>query len=575
MFRFQDRLPRLPVPDLGETCAFYLQLVEPLQTPSEHETTRQAVEEFMRPGGVGEELQRRLVRRRDTPGIANWLEAFWDDWYLADDTPLLINVNPGGVISGSGDQLRRAARLVCAAARFKGLVDRQELEPDMDGERPRCMFEYPRILSFTRLPAPGRDRLVTHPESRHIAVLRNGHVYAVDVLDHHAHPYPSSAVESALHQIVKESSQPVPAIGALTTLPRSRWAQLRSRHLVKGAAANPVSLQAIETAILVLVLETGASPPSPSSVEAARMALHGDARNRWFDKSIQLIVAGDGTAATCIEHSGFDGSTLRRFTDFLVEHEHDPEPPTSEVPTVKVLPFVVNPGFADDLRLAEQEADRLIARTDLSLIRTSDLGAARLRSMGIRADGFLQIAFQVAYHHLFDGTASTYESVNMKHYLHGRTEAMRSVSEDSVGLAESMAGTDRIRDMEGLLRSAIQVHVTRVRRCKEGRGVDRHLLGLRQMLEPEEESPSLFLDAGYPTLTRSVLSTSTLPHSPASAGSCFGPVVDEGFGLSYGWTETSINCAVSNFHGLAGEFARRLEESIYQLDVVAAGSDAG
>lgn len=43
--------------------------------------------------------------------------------------------------------------------------------------------------------------------------------------------------------------------------------------------------------------------------------LHSDGHNRWFDKSIQLIVCDNGRAGINMEHSGFDGHTCLRFAE--------------------------------------------------------------------------------------------------------------------------------------------------------------------------------------------------------------------------------------------------------------------
>ena len=90
------------------------------------------------------------------------------------------------------------------------------------------------------------------------------------------------------------------------------------------------------------------------------------------------------------------------------------------------------------------------------------------------------------------------------------------------------------------------------------------------MVEPDEKPPALFTDAGYTTLMRSVLSTSALPSSPAVALSCFGPVVDDGFGLSYTIHDDSLVCVVTNFHGLASDFAVELERSLEEMDALLA-----
>jgi carnitine O-acetyltransferase len=106
--------------------------------------------------------------------------------------------------------------------------------------------------------------------------------------------------------------------------------------------------------------------------------------------------------------------------------------------------------------------------------------------------------------------------------------------------------------------------------AKRGEASTRHLLGLRRTVGPNEEVPAIFTDPGYATLTRSVLSTSALPSSPGVALTCFGPVVDEGFGLSYTVHDDSTFCAVTNFHGLAGPFAEELRRSLEEMDALLA-----
>jgi carnitine O-acetyltransferase len=67
MLRFEDSLPRLPVPTLEETTKRYLKSVHPLLNKSEFENTKKAVEKFLQPGSIGEQLQKRLIARREDP----------------------------------------------------------------------------------------------------------------------------------------------------------------------------------------------------------------------------------------------------------------------------------------------------------------------------------------------------------------------------------------------------------------------------------------------------------------------------------------------------------------------------
>jgi carnitine O-acetyltransferase len=574
MLRFQRNLPRLPVPALADTCELYLRLARPLLSEREYEATRRAAADFVRPGGPGEALQSRLLRWSTTSAPDNWLEPFWDDWYLCDDAPLVVNVSPGFALAGgTRAQLARAAGLLAAAVRLQRLITSEELEPDLDGDAPRCMREYTRLFASTRVPGTTRDLLTQHADSRHVIVLHREHVFTLDVLDPGGRPFGAGELSRALQQIVDESQSAARSLGVLTTAGRRSWADTRETHLVRGPAPTRELLDAVERAILVLVLEDGEPPRQPRTSEAARLFLHGDVRNRWFDKSIQLVVARNGVAGFCMEHSGFDGSTALRLAEYLVGNEEPAAP--SALGERRAIPrrldYVATEPLAEAIASAQRDVDAILRRTDLVVLDFAALGKRSIVRHGVSPDGFVQMAFQLAYSTLTGETASTYESVDTKHFLHGRTEAMRVVSDESVAFVRALRANGRARaNAAGLVRAAIERHVATLARCKEGRGVDRHLLGLHRMLEPGEELPALFADRGYATLTRSVLSTSALPSSPGVALTCFGPVVDEGLGLSYTIHADSVCCVVTSFHGLADDFAAELASSLEEMDALLA-----
>jgi carnitine O-acetyltransferase len=566
MLASHAELERLPVPDLVETCALYLELVRPLVSEAELAGTRRAVSEFATPGGPGWALQRRLLDWSATR--ENWLEPFWDDWYLCDDTPLLVNVSPGFVLAGTGQpQTSRAAGLLAAALRFKELVDREELDPDVENGQARCMREYSRVLSSTRVPGATRDRLESYPDSRHVVVSRGGRLFALDVLDEAGSPYSVDELERVLRETVNDSLVAEVPLGALTAGDRRGWARIREEHLRNGRPTTRATLQAVESAILLLVLQGGHAPARSRSDEAARMALHGVVSERWLDKSIQLVVAESGVAGFCMEHAGFDGRTALRLAEFLVDNESPTETGTRAGEGWAARPLAVEPTAAllAAAEGARDDAEALVARTELTLLDFRTFGKRTIAGHGLSPDGFVQMAFQVAYYSLASEFTSTYESVDTKRFLHGRTEAMRCVSDESVAFVRALRGRVARRAVAQGLRAAVARHSTLIRRCQQGRGVDRHLLGLRRMLEPYEQVPPLFADPAHAKLTRSVLSTSSMRSSAGAELSCFGPVVDEGFGLSYTIHDDAISVVVTNFHGLARAFAEELERALLEM----------
>lgn len=68
----QDKLPKLPIPELEQTCQRYLENLSPLQSYKEHRDTDRAVQEFLR--SEGPDLQAKLKKYAE--GKANYIEQF-------------------------------------------------------------------------------------------------------------------------------------------------------------------------------------------------------------------------------------------------------------------------------------------------------------------------------------------------------------------------------------------------------------------------------------------------------------------------------------------------------------------
>ena len=59
-FAAQDKLPKLPIPDLDHSITKYLEALKPLQSPRDYAETQQAAEEFLKVDGP--ELQEKLKK---------------------------------------------------------------------------------------------------------------------------------------------------------------------------------------------------------------------------------------------------------------------------------------------------------------------------------------------------------------------------------------------------------------------------------------------------------------------------------------------------------------------------------
>jgi carnitine O-acetyltransferase len=91
-FAAQEKLPKLPIPELEGTASKYLEALKPLQSPREHAETKQAVEEFLKSDGP--ELQERLKKYAN--GKTSYIEQFCMSYATSHET--ITNLSTQGTI---------------------------------------------------------------------------------------------------------------------------------------------------------------------------------------------------------------------------------------------------------------------------------------------------------------------------------------------------------------------------------------------------------------------------------------------------------------------------------------------
>jgi len=587
-FEKQNELPSLPVPDLTETCTKFIEWVKPLLEADEMEETGNAVETFLE-AGDGAKLQKAIFDWSCRDGICNWLEPFWYDHYLKDRSALEINSNifymfenhlPEGTVS----QSERAAEIIAGALLFKEELDNQKLCPDMEKDCPLCMSQFSRMFSATRIPGKGTDIFrtscsVEDPSpiaAEHIVVIRNGHLFRLQVMGRDGYIKKKEPIVSALEYIIPLSDVPLPdgeSVGILTSINRDEWASARSK-MIGLSEVNKNNLTVIEDSLFVVCLDD--SWPSDRN-EASAVMLHGDGRNRWFDKSLEFIICKDGTAAINMEHSSIDGSSIVTLTGFISRseiHKHNVEGNCSEDMKVEELDFLLDDELHRELEKACKWFDAFAADTSVRVLDFKDFGKDVIKTFGLSPDGFVQMALQLSVFKLYGKPLMTYEPIGTRRFLHGRTEAMRTVSPESVRFTTLMVENNvEPSEKTAALREAVRKHISRGRECKNGYGVDRHLLGLKNIYYRFgrelgiEKLPDIFNSPGYKTLCRNRLSTSTSGHAGLSLCG-FGPVVDDGFGVRYLTRPDQLNFNISARTGMTKElelFWEYLQSSLIEM----------
>ncbi|KAJ6108641.1 Carnitine O-acetyltransferase [Penicillium sp. IBT 18751x] len=547
MLRFEDSLPRLPVPSLEETGRRYLKSVHPLVSQTEFENTKKAVEAFIRPGGEGEPLQKRLLERAADPKMKNWIAEWWNSAaYLGYRDPVIPYVSY--FYSYRDDRLRRdpakrAAAIATAVLEFKGQVDSGSLEPEYLRGQPMAMNSYEYMFNCCRVPGDVEDFPRKYPaaENEHIVVVRKNQFFKVPVVvDGQA--LNISELEQQFQRIY-EVAQPAPPVGTLTVADRDHWNAAR-KTLVSADPANEEVLKEIESAGFVVCLDD-AKPVTLE--ERAHQYWHGDGANRWFDKPLQFIVNDNGTAGFMGEHSMMDGTPTHRLSDYvndvIFNKKIDLSPKTvrSQLPSPRPLIFNLNEAANEAIDIATQYHRKQIGAHELVVQAYQGYGKGLIKKFKCSPDAYVQMVIQLAYFKMYGKNRPTYESASTRKFQEGRTETTRTVSDESTAFCKAFADPNVSREeVVKLFRAALAQHTKYTLEASDGRGVDRHLFGLKKLLQPGEKLPSIYEDPAFTYSSSWYISSSQLS-SEFFNGYGWSQVIDDGFGIAYMINENSLN----------------------------------
>jgi carnitine O-acetyltransferase len=546
MLRFEDSLPKLPVPTLEETASRYLKSVHPLLTKSEFQSTTEAVKDFVKPGGIGSKLQDKLIARREDPKHRNWIYEWWNDAsYLAYRDPVVPYVSY--FYSHRDDRRRRdpakrAAALSTATLEFKKQVDEKTLEPEYMKKLPISMESYQWMFNACRVPARPADYPVKFPAqgNSHILVIRKNQFFKVQH-EVDGKQLNTSELEQQFKSVYARAEKS-PAVGALTSENRDVWTDARE-VLLKAHPSNAKALEAIESASFVVCLDDAA----PITLEErAHQYWHGDGENRWFDKPLQFIVNENGTSGFMGEHSMMDGTPTHRLNDYvnnvIVNNKLDFSDPSvrSNLPEPIPIKFHVTKEVQAEINRATQDFAEVIGAHELVVQAYQGYGKGLIKKFKCSPDAYVQMIIQLAYYKMYGKNRPTYESATTRRFQQGRTETCRSVSDESVAFCNAMndASVDPKTTID-LFHKAVKAHVEYISAASDGKGVDRHLFGLKKLLGPNDEVPAIYKDPAFGYSCKWFISSSQLS-SEYFNGYGWSQVVDDGWGIAYMINENGL-----------------------------------
>ncbi|MGI6545148.1 MAG: choline/carnitine O-acyltransferase [Fastidiosipilaceae bacterium] len=544
-------LPKYPVPDLDEVVEDLKQRARPIVSEQSFKEFCDALDEFIATDGTilyGEVNG----LARGLPDNDSWLRPIWDDNYLRSRLPLPQHYNYTLQLNHRRWGPYELVKLIRALTSII-LRIRAETLPRQKGKVDLSMDTLNRMI-YTRVPAPERDVLYLQPLTGRLnaAVVCRGHWFIMALRTSDGALTSTEDLMLELDSIRAQAGEAGEAVCVSAYTAADRDEALRLRGRLCRYRLNRLNLADIEQAMFVICLD-----PEVRDEEAFGLNLiAGDAGNRFYDKSLQVISSGDHLGLQ-LEHSGCDGGMW----DYIIGQcdkiiGNRKTAPTSDTtssgpscPCPRRLKWMVDDDLKEELERVEQEQKIWRDELDICQHRLPNVSGPIIKKLNCSPDAYVQLLFQSAHYRLEGRFDSIYEAVSTRHYHQGRTEDIRTVTPESVSLLRALERGEPVQVIRRLLSEASRAHRAALERAMKASGAGRFFTALRavhEMYRPNTPEPAIFSHKVYQMLSGAALTTSGLP-GEAIAHFAFPPVQEDGFGVGYGLNEGGTHVAVTGY----------------------------
>ncbi|KAG6853982.1 hypothetical protein C0991_011845 [Blastosporella zonata] len=501
---------------------------------------------------------------------SNWWLAFHDD----DLVP------PSALTGESSDsragitlwQMRRAAWLIHRVLDFKGKLDDGEIHPETTRTGIWLRQSTKKMFNIGRIPAPFCDIISSPPppdsaDSRKLLITVHNWFYAIDVYNQPNSPTDIPqlmspreiatrirAVVLDVEQRLTNGERALP-VGVLSADNRDIWTA-NQEHLLSIHPTNQKTYHTMLSSVMALSLDhlTHTTPPAAHLIPSPRgisqdvldSHLHTirahplNVANRFYDKPFTLIVDPSTRAGATGEHSPCDALVPSIVAEYGIVQGVDEAAFEGSLDDTNPggwhrLDWVADDKIRGECDAAHSRAVKIIEDSDDSVLWFEGYGTDWIKGIGeshlnncasisdripgkLGPDAYIQMVLQLAWYKTRGEFTATYETVLTRMFKHGRTETLRTLTRDSRAWVLAMVDPKSTVEMRyAAFQCAIKTHSRLTKEAATGRGIDRHLLGLRLMLRSQDgERVPLFEDEMFERSQQWKLSTSGL-----SAGHLF------------------------------------------------------
>jgi len=517
--KYELKYPKIPLPNLKDTMARYLNSIKPISTKSEFEQSVKIVEEFMLKNGP--ELQKRLFE--NAKNSKNWVLDIFNEKLPLNSLTFSSNVSFLFNNYKFQNHIEASSHLIFICIIMKNIIMQHKIDQITD----LCPSQFYYIFNSCRIPSQSKDYLLTYNfKNNHVIVIYKNSFYKINT---------SLNFQYLKDQMIKiimledenrinndEITFDQNFIGVLTTDERKSWVECRD-HFKLISKDNASFLEEIQSSMMILCLEDVDSTDLTTK-NLSELIWISKGNNRFFDKTIQFIILRDGKVALNYNRKIINGTVANEMIRFIINVKQTYKFLDSEdfgdkykvlldklldkmldqkIPITKIadwprkLTYTLDDFLKQKIINSYQNLKKISIYHDYFTFK--DFGKSLIsQNYSINTDSFIQMAIQYAYYKAFEKYPVVLQPVQTRRFFLGKTEAVRSLTQQSINFVKSLVDTRIPIDLKQRLGYlAFKNHYKQVIEASKGQGIDRHFEGLRSVLRPNEELPVFFKDKMY------------------------------------------------------------------------------
>jgi hypothetical protein len=219
---------------------------------------------------------------------------------------------------------------------------------------------------------------------------------------------------------------------------------------------------------------------------------------------LQFPVCRNGISGIIGDHTMLDAGTVfglnAYVTKGILEYKRNDDNVAANglVADLEEYPLLTNEIIDMLIDRVRQDFAKNTTGIEHAFFTLSDLGGSAFRALKCAPKSAFQVIAMLASKRYFGTLEPCWESVSLSNFHKGRVENNQGLLppvKEFLDVADD--DTISIQLRRKLFYEAVKSHANSVTRAVRGRGFDRYLTSLRQVLEEGEETPTLFKDPIY------------------------------------------------------------------------------